>query len=81
MSTEQLTSDDVRFGQEDMANPSRSFVAVLAGFLIWELLALVLGNQPNSTKILRLVSRRSEDEPRMVQRDREIVIVADEPTV
>jgi hypothetical protein len=55
-----------------MANPSRSLIAVVAGFLIWEMLALVLGNQPNSTMILRLVVRGGE--PRVVQRDREIVV-------
>ena len=55
-----------------MANPSRSLVAVVAGFLIWEMLALVLGNQPNSTKILQLVIRGGE--PRLIQRDREIVV-------
>lgn len=54
-----------------MANPSRSLIAVVAGFLIWEMLALVLGNQPNTTMILRLVVRGGE--PRVVQRDREIV--------
>lgn len=62
-----------------MANPSRSLIAVVAGFLIWEMLALVLGNQPNSTKILQLAMRRS-DEPKVIQRDRHVV-VADEPTV
>ena len=55
-----------------MANPSRSLVAVVAGFLIWEMLALVLGNQPNSTKILQLVIRGGK--PRVIQRDREIVV-------
>ncbi len=55
-----------------MANPSRSLIAVVAGFLIWEMLALVLGNQPNSTMILRFVVRGGE--PRVVHRDREIVV-------
>jgi hypothetical protein len=62
-----------------MANPSRSLIAVVAGFLIWEMLALVLGNQPNSTKILQLAMRR-EGEPTVIQRDRRIVVVADDPT-
>jgi hypothetical protein len=52
----------------------------VAGFLIWETLALVLGNQPNSTKILQLATRHS-GEPRLIQRDRHIVVVSDEPTV
>ena len=30
-------------------------VVSLAGFLIWELLALVLGNQPNAVFVRRLV--------------------------
>lgn len=30
-------------------------VASLAGFLIWELLALVLGNQPNAVFVRRLI--------------------------
>lgn len=62
-----------------MANPSRSLIAVLAGFLMWEMLALVLGNQPNSTRIVQLAMRR-DSEPRLIQRDRHIV-VADDPTV
>ena len=62
-----------------MANPSRSLIAVVAGFLIWEMLALVLGNQPNSTKILQLAMRR-DGEPRVFQRDRHIVVVADDPS-
>jgi len=59
-----------------MANPSRSLIAVVAGFLIWEMLALVLGNQPNSTKILRLAIR-SDGEPMVIQRDRHIVVTDD----
>lgn len=62
-----------------MAKLSRSLITVVAGFLIWEMLALVLGNQPNSTKILQLARRRG-DEPQVFQRDRHVV-VADEPTV
>ena len=62
-----------------MAKPSRSLIAVVAGFLIWEMLALVLGNQPNSTKILQLAMRR-DGEPRVIQRDRHIVVVADDPS-
>lgn len=62
-----------------MANPSRSLIAVLAGFLMWEMLALVLGNQPNSTRIVQLAMRR-DSEPRLIQHDRHIV-VADDPTV
>jgi len=67
-----LRSGDVRFSKEDikMANPSRSLIAVAAGFLIWETLALVLGNQPNSTKILQLATRGGQ--PRVVQRDQGI---------
>ena len=30
--------------------------AILAGFLIWELIALVLGNQPNVVFVRRLVA-------------------------
>lgn len=73
---------DVRFSEEDieLANPSRSLIPVVAGFLTWETLALVLGNQPNSTKILQLAKRHS-GEPRLIQRDRHIVVVSDEPTV
>lgn len=55
-----------------MANPSRSLIAVVAGILIWEMLALVLGNQPNSTMILRFVVRGGET--RMVQRDQKVVV-------
>jgi hypothetical protein len=62
-----------------MANPSRSLIAVVAGLLMWEMLSLVLGNQPNSTKILQLAMRR-EGEPTLIQRDRRIVVVADDPT-
>ncbi len=62
-----------------MANPSRYLMAVVAGVLVWEVLALVLGNQPNSAKILQLVIR-DDSEQRIIQRDREIVIT-DEPTI
>ena len=76
-----LGPGDVRFSQEDidMTIPPRSLIAVVAGFLIWEMLALALGNQPNSTKMLQLAMRRS-GEPRVIQRDRHIV-VTDDPTV
>jgi hypothetical protein len=43
------------------------------------MLALVLGNQPNSTKIVQLATRR-DGEPRVIQRDRHMV-VADDPTM
>jgi len=62
-----------------MAIPSRSLIAVVSGFLIWEMLALVLGNQPNSTKLLQFAMRRN-GEPTLIQRDRHIVIT-DDPTV
>jgi len=70
----ELRLGDVRFSKEgiEVANSSRSLIAVVAGFLIWEMLALVLGNEPNSTKILQLVVRGGQ--PRVVQRDREIVV-------
>lgn len=61
-----------------MAIPSRSLIAVVAGFLIWEMLALVLGNQPNSTKLLQLATRRNGD-PTLIQSDRHVV-VTDDPT-
>ena len=64
--------EEVRRLPSRQAKPSRSLIAVVAGFLIWEMLALVLGNQPNSTKILQLVVRGGE--ARVVQRDREIVV-------
>jgi len=62
-----------------MAIPSRSLIAVVAGFLIWEMLALVLGNHPNSTKLLQFATRRNSA-PTLIQRDRHIVIT-DDPTV
>lgn len=57
----------------DMANASRYLMAGVAGFLVWELLALVLGNQANSAKSLQLVVR-GDGEPRIIQRDRRVVI-------
>jgi hypothetical protein len=77
---EGLGRGDVGFGQEgiEMAIPSRSLIAVVAGFLIWEMLALVLGNQPNSTKLLQLATRRNGD-PTLIQSDRHVV-VTDDPT-
>lgn len=78
---EVLGPGDVRFSQEDieMTIPSRSLIAVVAGSLIWEMLALALGNQPNSTKMHQRAIRRSGD-PRVIQRDRHIG-VTDDPTV
>lgn len=64
--------------RSNMANASRYLMAGVAGFLVWELLALVLGNQPNSAKILQLVVRE-DGQPRIIQRDRQVV-VADVPT-
>ena len=38
-----------------MPRVSKYAVASVAGFLIWEVLALVLGNQPNAVFLRRLV--------------------------
>lgn len=36
-------------------NLSKYLASILAGFLIWEVLALVLGNQPNAVFVRRIV--------------------------
>lgn len=49
-----------RSGKVDVANSSKYAIAILAGFLLWKLVALVLGNQPNTLHAVRsMVGQRA----------------------
>jgi uncharacterized membrane protein YuzA (DUF378 family) len=39
-----------------MTNSLKSLVASIAGFLSWELLALVFGNQPNISTVCQIIA-------------------------